>query len=62
MSPWTTSQPRMRGQRGRRAVEASGPRGLAVQQFGHQVGADEAGASGDQHTAEFADGQRLHHP
>ena len=25
----------------------------AVEQFGHQVGADEAGAAGDQHTAEF---------
>ena len=25
----------------------------AVEQFGHEVGADEAGASGDQHTAEF---------
>ena len=25
----------------------------AVEQFGHEVGADEAGASGDQRTAEF---------
>ena len=29
----------------------------AVEQFGHQVGADEAGAAGDEHTAEFG-GQR----
>ncbi len=52
MSPSTTSQPRMSGERGRRAVEGADlvP---TVEQFGHQVGADEAGASGDQHTAEF---------
>ncbi len=42
----------MSGQRGRRSVERADlvP---AVEQFGHQVGADEAGAAGDEHTAEF---------
>jgi hypothetical protein len=29
----------------------------AVEQFGHQVGADEAGATGDEHTAKIG-GQR----
>ena len=46
-------EPRMGGQRGRGSVEGADlvP---AVEQFGHEVGADEAGASGDQHAAEFS--------
>ena len=49
-------EPRMGGERRRGSVKGADvvP---AVQQFGHQVGADEAGASGDEHTAEFG-GQR----
>ena len=45
-------EPRMSGERGRGSVKGADlvP---TVQQLGHQVGADEAGASGDQHTAEF---------
>ena len=49
-------QPRMRRQRGRRAVERA-DLVSAVEQFGHQVGADESGAAGDEHAAEFG-GQR----
>ena len=56
MSPSTTSSRGWVGERRRGSVEGADvvP---AVQQFGHQVGADEAGASGDEHTAEFG-GQR----
>ena len=46
-------QPRMRGQRGRRAVERA-HLVAPLEQFRHQVGPDEAGAAGDQHTAEFS--------
>ena len=49
-------EPRMGGQRRRGSVKGADVMS-AVQQFGHQVGADEAGASGDEHTAEFG-GQR----
>ena len=45
-------QPRMVGQRGRGAVERA-HFVSAVEQLGHQVGADEAGAAGDQDAAEF---------
>ena len=48
-----TSEPRMCGQRGRRPVERA-DLVSAVEQLGHQVGADEAGASGDQDPAEFS--------
>ena len=49
-------QPRVLGQWGGGAIEGADlvP---AVEEFGYQVGADEAGASGDEHTAEIG-GQR----
>ena len=45
-------QPRMRGERGRRAVERA-HLVASLEQLGHQVRPDEAGAAGDQHTAEL---------
>ena len=46
-------QPRMGGQRRRRAVEGA-HLVASLEQLGHQVGPDEAGAAGDQHMAEFS--------
>ena len=46
----------MRGQRGGGAVERA-DLVSAVEQFGHQVGADESGAAGDEDAAEVG-GQR----
>ena len=53
MSPSIDLQPRMLGQRGRRAVERA-HLVAPLEQFRHQVGPDEAGAAGDKHTAKIS--------